>query len=441
MIKKIFLIIVLSCSCVYAEDAKNVNTVNSSGDFVREIPKELTSTSGMKFWFLQDTSSKLVHVNIAFMNCGAAYLQKSKAGTASLYAQSVFCGAGKYSKQEFEKQCHDNSIGISCLADLDSIKFSLTTSEIVLREAIELLNAILVSPIFEEKEVLKIQNSLDVDDVVMQTLLLAEIFKSHVYERGAIGTPEDYAKLTVADLKNYKKRFIVKKNAKIFICGAVSEQQAIVLVDKVFSKMSEGQKAKDTVADVVPKLSEKVTQCYLEGPQSRIVFALKNKPCSSEKRRAAMILYNLLGSMSLMQNRILTDLRTNQGLIYAGGVTPADMNHANIVVGELLTDNKKTQKTIASLKTVIKELKEKGITQQELDLVKNHMLGMTLVRLRTSKALSQFYFQNMLRGFGKDVLRKIIEEINNTKLSDVNAVAKELLDDKNLSVIVIGGNA
>ncbi len=439
MIKKFFLIIMLSFSCVCATSIKD-EVVNSQ-EFIREIPKELTSANGVKFWFLKDTSSKLVHINIAFMNCGAAYLQKSKAGTASLYAQSIFCGAGKYSKQEFEKQCHDNSISISCLADVDNIKFSLTTSEIVLKEAVELLNAVLVSPTFEEKEVLKVQNSLDVDNVVLQTLLLAEIFKSHAYERGALGTPEDYVKLTVADLKDYKKRFIVKKNAKIFVCGSIDEQRAIALVDKVFSKMNEGQKAKDTVADVAPKLSAKITQCYLEGPQSRIEFAFKNESCLSDKRRAAMILCNLLGSMSFLQNRIMTNLRTKQGLIYAGGVYPLDMNHANIIVGELLTDNNKVQKAIKALKTVVKELREKGVTQKELDLVKSHMLGIMLVKLRTSRALGQFYFQNMLRGFGVDVLRKVVNEINNVTLSDVNAMVKELLDDKNLSIIVIGGNA
>ena len=441
MIKKIFLVIMLSCSFVYAEDAKDENAANNSENFVREIPKELTSASGMKFWFLKDTSSKLVHVNIAFMNCGAAYLQKSKAGTAALYAEAVFCGAGKYSKQEYEKECHDNSIGISSLADLDNIKFSLTTSEIVLQEAAQLFSAVLNAPKFEEKEVLKIQNSLDVEDVTLQTMLLAKIFRSHVYEKGAIGAPEDYAKLTIADLKDYKKRFIVRKNAKIFVGGAISEQQAIALVDKIFSGMAEGQKAKDTVVDVAPKLSNEITQCYLEGPQSRIIFVSKNVPCLSEKRRAAMILYNLLGSQSFMQNRILANLRTGQGLIYAGGVSPADMMHANVICGTLITDNKKAQTAITSLKAVIKELKEKGITQQELDLMKSHMLGIMLVGLRTSKTLSQFYFQNMLRGFGTDVLRKIIDEINNTKLSDVNAAAKELLDDENLSVIVIGGNA
>ncbi len=440
MIKYIVFACIFSCSFLYAESGKK-ELSSETDNFVKEIPMELTSENGMKFWFLHDENSKLVHVRIAFTNCGSAYLQKTKAGTAALYSETVFCGAGKYSKQEFEKQCHDNSIKISCFSGVDNLRFSMTTSELVLQDAVKLLNTMLIAPRFDEKEILRIQGAFNFNEVTMSALLPAKLFKSHAYERGAVGAPEDYVKLTAKDLKEYQRRFIVRKNAKVFVCGEMTEQQAKSLVDKIFSNMPDGKEAPDTLKNVSPQLTAKVDKYYQEGPQSKILFALKGEEYSSKKRCAAMLVSSILGNLSFMRNRILMKLRTEQGLIYSGYVVPLDMKHAHIVYGVLQTDNKKAETAIASLKAIIKDLREKGVTQEELSSAKSNFLGSLLVGLRTSAALSQFYFQNMIVGRGVNFLRELVTEINRLQLSDVNALAKELPNEDNLSIIVIGGNA
>lgn len=440
VIKNIVLACVLSCSFLYAESNNDKATINSENS-VKEKPIELTSQKGMKFWFLRDKSSKLVHVKIAFLNCGTAYLQKSKCGTAALYSEAVFCGAGRYSKQDFEKQCHDNSILISCYSNLDNLQFSLTTSEIVLQDAANLLNLLLVSPKFDEKEVLKVQNSTNFGEAITRRFLPAKVFESHAYSRGEIGEPEDYMKLTIKDLNEYRRRFLVKKNAKVFVCGALTEQQAKALVDKVFSDLPDGTQAKDTLKDVEPRLLSKVDKYYQDGPQSKILFALKGEKFLSKRRMTAIVLFGLLGNGTFMRSKIFTKLRTEQGLIYVGYVYPVDLNHANVIFGTLITDNKKTETAMFSLKSIIKELKEKGITQEELDLVKSNILGTILVGLRTSAALSQFYFQNLLKGRGANVIDEITERMRQVQVSDVNSLAREILNDDAMSFVVIGGNA
>jgi zinc protease len=91
------------------------------------------------------------------------------------------------------------------------------------------------------------------------------------------------------------------------------------------------------------------------------------------------------------------------------------------------------------LKAIVKDLRENGINESELLFAKSNMKGKMLVSLRTSEDICHFYFHKKLQGFGTTVLAETIEKIDATTLEEVNSLAKEILDENNMSFVVIGG--
>jgi zinc protease len=408
--------------------------------------KELVSPRGIKFWFMNDGSAPLIHIKIAFKNAGASHQEKGKTGIPIFFSNVVFCGSGEYSKTQFAEECSNLSIAISSKADLDYLYFSLTAPKIVLGKAVALLNVSLTSPNFEEDKVKLIQNGIggsmqnyaaNPTDLAFSAIIPSIIFKSHDYENGIFGLPEDFMKLSIDDLKDYKSKFLTVSNAEICIFGDISENEAISLIDGIFSKIKNGEPATDDIKDIEPQLNSQTKKYYADGPQSSIFFVLKTERPTSDKRFAAAILYRILGEGLVFKGRILSKLRTEKGLIYSGNAYSVDLKHSSYIFGELHTDNSKVQEAINLLKSIIKDLREKGITESELQFAKNNINGKLLVSLRTSEDLCRFYFHKKLQGFGTNALSETIEKINQVTLTEVNSLAAKILDKDEF--VVIGG--
>ncbi|MDR3186829.1 MAG: insulinase family protein [Holosporaceae bacterium] len=399
---------------------------------------------------MKDDSAPLVHVRIVFKNSGASHQEKSKVGAPKFYSHAVFCGSGKYNYVEFKKRCSDISIKLSCQVGSDAMVFSMTTPKIVMDEAAELFNMALNSPIFEKDKVKEIQDGIGYSTQsyaanpvgsALQIFVPAVIFKSHAYETGIQGSSENFMKLSIDDLKKYRKKFLVTANAEACVFGDVSEKEAVSLLDKVLFKMEKGRPAEDHISDTAPLLTSEIVRYHVEGPQSAITFVLKNEKPLSPRRAAAAVLYRILGENSLFKSRIMSELRMKRGLIYSALMAPVDLNHANYIFGVLWTDNSKVSQAMAALAKVVKDLREKGLTKEELEFAKKNIVGALFVGLRTSGDFCDFCFKKMLDGFKIDALPHLLEKIANVQLEEVNDLAKELLDENNMSCLVIGGGA
>ena len=412
--------------------------------------KELKSKRGIRFFYMKDSSTPLIHIKIAFKNSGSAYQEKSGVGVPAFYSRAVFQGCGKYSSVELEKEISDIASAISCNCNVDRLEFSLTTPTIVSEKAITLLNTILRDPKFEEDRVKNIQDSIvgflqnqAVNPIWMagHKLIPSVIFQSHKYENGEFGNVEDFVKLTIEDLKRYKEKFIVTNNAEACVFGDLSESKAIQLVDKIFEKIKNGETAEDLIPDIEPKLNSVQKKYYAQGPQSTIAFALKCAKPKDVDVYAATIVSTMLGNPPLFKTRIMGILRGKLGYIYSGRVIVVHQNHASYMLGILETDNKKVDKAIAALKNIIKELREKGITEDELKFAKGYINDSTLVQLRSSGKLCNFYFAEMMRGRGVNALNERLDGINNVTLDEVKKFCRENLDENNIPFVIIGGNA
>ncbi|MDR2646134.1 MAG: insulinase family protein [Holosporaceae bacterium] len=419
-----------------------------SGSEKARSVKELISPRGIKFWLARDSSATLVCINIVFKNAGSAHQERSKAGVPVLFSSTVLCGSGKYSKTQFDEKCCNLVIEISSAANEDNVCFSCTASKLVLSEAIDLFNMAITSPNFEEDKTKMIQNGIGSSlqnyaasplEIVFFSIMPSIIFKLYPYERGRYGSEEDFFRLSIEDLRRFKDKFLVTSNVELCMVGDLSEEEAVILVDKIFSGVEEGNPSPDNLMDVTPQLNSEIKRYYAGGPQSSIFFALKTEPPKSSKRHAAMLLYKILGEGYVFKGRILSKLRTERGLIYSGTVFPVDLKHSSYIFGELQTDNSKAQRAIELLKAIIKDLRENGITERELRFAKNNIKGRMAVALRTSMDICNFYIHKKLQGFGTEILSEELENIERPTLVEVNSLAREILNEGQMSFVVIGG--
>jgi len=437
VIKKFFCVVFLLVSGISA--AKDVESKTTR-------VKELVSSYGIKFWYHQDDSAPLVNIAVAFRNSGAAYMEQTKKSVPKLYSNTVFCGSGKHSKEEFQEKLQNISVELHCNADFDNVVFFCKYPKIVSTEAMSLFLTALTSPKFEKKEVEKnksyisywLGNYQSSPVFWCKNVMLPKIlFANHPYGNG-FGNSEDALKLNRNDLEVFHKKYIVRSNIELCIFGDVSEVEAIKLADKILASLPQGKKSADNIADVEAVFKNLSRNYHYEGPQSYVIFALPNVAENSEQKFSASVLYLILGAHSF-KSKIMERLRSELGLIYNGGVSKIEYNHSCFGGGVLQTSNKNINTAIDEIKLLLKQLREKGISQKELDFAKSNIRGSFLVGLRTAEDLCHFYMTKKLRGCSINVLEEFLQGINDVKLEQVNSVAKELFDENNLPVVVIGG--
>ena len=437
MIKKFFCIVFLLVSGISA--AKDVESKTTR-------VKELVSSYGIKFWYHQDDSTPLINIAVAFKNSGTAHMEQTKRSVPTLYEYTVFCGSGKYSKEEFQEKLQNISVRLHCDANFDNVVFFYKYPKIVADEAINLFLSALNSPKFEKKEVEEnktyissLLGTYQADPVFwcINVMMPKILFENHPYGDG-FGNSEDALKLNRNDLKAFHKKYIVRSNIELCIFGDVSESEAKKLADKILASLPPGKKSSDNIADVEVKLQNFSQSFYYKGPQSYVLFTLPNILKSSERKFAAYILYRILGG-GYFKSKIMKKLRSELGLIYGEGLSKIEYNHSCFEIGALQTSNKNTGTAIDEIKLLLKQLRKNGISQEELDFAKSNIKGTFLVSLRTSENLCHFFMTKKLQGYSVNVLEEFLQGINSVTLEQVNSVAKELLDENNLPVIVIGG--
>jgi zinc protease len=411
--------------------------------------KSLTNGRGVKFLFMEDNSAPLVHVRLAFKYSGSAYQEKSRAGLPEFFSRAVFCGCGEYSPVQLERKVNDLAAIVDCSSNCDAITFSLTVPKLVLKDGIALLNAIITKPKFEKDRVKLIKDNLvarlqnyvlNPSAMVSSVFIPSVIFESHPYGNGKFGTAEDLSKLSIDDLKKYQSDFIGTSNAEACVFGNVSESEAVNLLDETLKGVPVGTLTKDIVLDTEPVVRQILKEFYEETPQSTVMFVLRSARHNSARRYSAAVLCLTLGGAGIFGSRIMSLLRTKEGLIYGGSTHVLHLNHASYLLGSLKTKNSNVKKTIEFLKKIIEDIRINGITAEDLEFAKNHLSGSAVVALRTSGDMCDFFFREMQKGGGETALEDLLNGINAVQLEDVNALAKETLDENNILFVTVGGN-
>lgn len=447
---KIFLLIgllVFSLNCTAENKSKVVKTAREKTSSVRNSvlgirPTIVTTKSGYKFWYLKTTGAPQATVHILFRNVGSAHQPFENSGLPALYANSIWCGAGEFkTRTELLAKESELMMGVHANSNSDNLWFNFTTVTVDkndMKESFKIFLDILFRPRFNENEV-KTERD-DLSALISNSnyaKILPLIFPDHPYSWGKEGSIESLQKISIQDLKNFGQHFLTKDNASIYIGGDISSEEASAMCEQIFTRLPEGKIA-DNLKNVEPHLEGSISKYYTNDVQSTINFIIKGVPTSSVKEQiTAKILFRILGGAACFKSRIMSVLRSQKGLIYSGWVQSIDYSHTNLARGYLFVDNDKVDDAVKTMREILSDLCEHGVTKEELDFFKSNLKGSVAVKLRTSKNLHRFFTSAMEENKPVSVLDDFIGTIDKITLKDVNDMAKRLLKD--VRFVIIGG--
>ncbi len=265
--------------------------------------------------------------------------------------------------------------------DRDFGKIHLFSLNKYLHESLELLEKIIKEPIFPERELTtycsKGKQSLIVDQEKVATLARQDFFKGlysidHPY--GTYAVPNHYDELSRNDLADFHSNFISSSTCTLVMAGRISEKQVSEVARYFGNKRWGSSNVQLPKFPEIPTVEKKkYFTCKADAVQSAIRIGRRLFNRKHPDYPGVTVLNAILGGY--FGSRLMKNIREDKGYTY--GISSAILPFKEECILAIGTEvgSEYTIPTLIEIYSEINRLRVEPVSPDELDLVKNYLLG------------------------------------------------------------------
>lgn len=405
---------------------------------------EVTSPGGIKAWLVQDRTAPVISLSLAFLG-GAALDPADKEGLAQFTAALLDEGAGDLDSEAFKSRLDEIAASLSFDAGLDRLGGSLRTLRDNRAEAFELLRLALTAPRFDEAAVARIRDqmlaSLRLDEQrpgrIAGRALQEAVFGSHPYARPGDGTPQSVAAITTADIRAAAKRLLARDRLTLSVVGDISPEELAPLLDSTFGGLPAGGEQVPVPPWQPGRSKGRTIVIERPIPQSVVAMAQPGIQRDDPDWFAATIMNYVLGGGSF-NSRLMEEVREKRGLAYGVSTGLWPYRQAGLIGGQVATANERVAESLKIIRAEWRRMAEQGITGQELADAKTYLTGSFALNFDSTSSIASVLQSIQFDELGIDYLDRRAGLIEKVTLEDVRRVAKRLLHEDQLVVVIVG---
>ncbi|MBA4750051.1 MAG: insulinase family protein [Alphaproteobacteria bacterium] len=390
----------------------------------------LTSGSGITFWFAEDHSVPVLSLVMSF-RAGSAEAPAEKVAVASMLPDILLEGAGDLDTKAFHERLQTLGITISAGSDDDRLTILMRTPLTQLSEATKLLHLVLTQPRFDEDAFERVkaaliqstENILQTPDWKAADALGTALYpKGHPYAAG-IRSVEELRPLNSRDVKHFMKDHMAKDDLKIGICGDLTPEAVLQLVDTLTKDLPEKGSYKKVEDVSFPAKGQDLFTLSTQ-PQSVVLFSHPGLRYDHPDYIKLVLLSYALGGG--FESYLMQEVREKRGLAYGANAGLHVMAHSATLSASLQSDGKTADEAITVTKGQFERLK-KGITQADLERAKNYLIGSFPLQFTSSSDIASVLHTYQVQGRTPDYLQKREGLINRVTLAEINAFAEHFI--------------
>lgn len=402
-----------------------------------------TLSSDIPLWFCKN-SQEIVSLRLSFSGSGDSVWDTQHAGIGDFTASMLMEGCGDQNADAFITTLNQNHIQLHIQSDLDHFTISLRTTSKNFEKAIDLLITLLTKPRFEQTDMDRIRKlalaKLAHDQKqpetfareIMQDILYAP---GHPYGRKLTDYQTYYKKIQSDDLRTFIKNYLTQERLHITACGDISIERLKSTLEKFIMQMPHGEKSNDEKESFY-KTGERRTHT-MDIPQSLILLT---HPGLSQQDPDFLPLHVglfILGGGSF-SSRLFNEIRERRGLAY--NISCGSFAHSKIagIRGITSTKTESAKDVEAHIVRIFEEIKEKGITQEELSHTTENLCNTFQMSFTSTENITSLLMYLMQAGFDIDYLKKRSALFQALTKERVNTALQKYLDPKKLNFVIVG---
>jgi zinc protease len=261
--------------------------------------------------------------------------------------------------------------------------------------------------------------------------MLAALDQNHPYGRPALGCAEEMAKLSRQDASTFYQRFYAPNNAVLVVAGDITAEEARPLAQATYGRNKAGPTLTARARPPEPKPIA-ARRVQLEDPRAgaNVMLRFYHAPSYASGRpgdaESVELLATIIGGddTSRMYRRLVSNkLASTAGTDYVGNTL--DSGRVSFVIIPL--DGIPLEKAEAELDAILAEIRETGVTQEELDRAKLTLEARRVFESDNQMTLARRYGEGVALGRSIADLDAVPRRIQATSLDDIKRTAAEYL--------------
>ena len=419
--------------------------IAKAGVPVQVKPESFSLSNGLKVLLLSDRSTPAVTI-VGEINAGTGFDPIAKAGLASLTAQNIPNGTTTKDALTLASRLENRGARLGIGASRESVGISGLAMAADLPIVIDQLSDLLQNATFPAKEFeLNLQRNLLAfkSELDSPNSLVRRIFQSTLYPKGhpfnAMRTEESLKSIKREDLVNFYKTYYRPDKAILTLMGDFDPVAVkSLLEEKLGSWKSLGNAPKFQFPKLTKFAETTEKQTALEGKTQAVTLMGHASISRSDPQYYPAILLNQVLGGDTLSSRLGSEIRDRLGLTYGiYSYFQAGKPPEGTFGVQMQTSGKDTQKAIAATVTLLKDIRDKGITQSEFDVAKKGLINSFSTQFAEPDSIASSLLSDESYGLPIGDFYKFPQRIEAVTLEQVNRAAKELLQPDNMLIVSV----
>jgi predicted Zn-dependent peptidase len=379
-----------------------------------------------------------------FVKAGSRYEEKQLNGMAHFLEHLHFKGSKKYPSAKKLSEVIDAVGGeFNANTGKEHTQYYIRAAYEHLPLVFSVLTDMVQNPLFDEKEmnrekgviIEEINMYKDNPQIHVESILEELMWPDCALGRDIAGTPDVIRSVTRQDVLDFRQKFYQPGNIVIAVAGQFDPQKLEALVEEHWSHLP-NNKFGSYIAAIE---KQKKPRCVVQNKnteQAHMIVGFGAYPYRSKYNYPLRLLSATLGGG--MSSRMFLRIRERLGLAYYIATSYNNyLDTGNFIVQAGL----KVSSAPQALETILEELRKvrkDGISIAELKKAKDYIKGKIALAMEDPQDKMEWYLgQEAFLGRIRTI-KQTFEELDKVTLDDINVVARDIINDDNLNLAVIG---
>jgi predicted Zn-dependent peptidase len=333
---------------------------------------------------------------------------------------------------------------LRAIADLDNAGIGFSSLKKHVNALLPVLMDMVLTPSFDEKELKtnlnrgkqNLKQNLEKPDFLNRQLFRETLYgKSHPY--GIAVTESDYDVVSVNDLKAFHKTYYTPSNAFLFIAGNVDDA-LLQEIEKIMgtTDWASNKVQEHVLPSVQPSAERKIYVEKEDAVQSCIRIGMHSLDRKHKDSNILRVANTILGGY--FGSRLMMNIREDKGYTYGihSGLRFDKLGGTLVIKTEV--GKEVCEDAIAEIYKEMEEMKQAKPTSDELEKVKNYMLGSYLEDVGNILQMTSIFGTYLQMGLSMDCYYETIQAIRDASADEVLRCAQTYFDTSKMYEVVVG---
>lgn len=399
----------------------------------------LVLDNGLKIFSIDGGDQDLVRIEFIFANAGYDVSKPLQAFATNTMLND---GTSEFTSSQIADKIDYFGAFLQTEYNYDHSSVTLYSLNKHLAKTLPIVKAIISDSVFPQVELdtlirnqkQKLSVSLEKNDFVSRKTFNNVLFGDTLY--GYDISDKDYDNLTQDQLKGYFNKAYQPKNCTVIISGKVKDE-TLKLVDLLFGR--DWLNMQEVSENRFQFSKSTGTEHYVEKPEA-LQSAIRIGQIAINRTHTdfpgLQVLNTILGGY--FGSRLMANIREDKGYTYGIGSALVSMKNAGyfFIASEVGADV--CSFAMKEIEKEINILKQQPVSEGELDLVRNYMLGSMLGSLENALSHADKFKNIYFSGLDYDYYQRYIQIVRNISPDELLGLANTYFEFDTFEKVIVG---